>query len=80
MGPWSGAKLWLRVGSSRQTVGYAGRIACGWPQVAGVDGLKGLIGEALGLEGESQRIGAFALGSRFGLLGSYGAEGRVWVT
>jgi hypothetical protein len=67
MGQWSGATSWLRVGSSRQTVGYAGCIARGWLRGAGVDGLKGLIAEALGLEGESQRSCAFASGLRFGL-------------
>jgi hypothetical protein len=80
MGLWSGVKSWPRVGGNRQTVGYAGRIERGRPRGAGVEGLRGLIGEALGLEDESQRIGAFSLGSRFGLLSSYGSEGRMRVT
>jgi hypothetical protein len=48
-------------------LGYAGRIAREWPRGAGVDSLRGLILEALGLEGESRRIDAFALGLRSGL-------------
>jgi hypothetical protein len=67
MGPRRGAKTWLGLGSGRQTLGYAGRIAREWPRGAGVDSLRGLILEALGLEGESRRINAFALGLRSGL-------------
>jgi hypothetical protein len=80
VGQWSGARSWLRVGSNRQTVGYAGRIAGGWQHGVGVDGLKGLNAGRWGWRVSRSEAVRLRRGYASDCKSSYGSDGRARVT